>query len=70
MAIQLVVTHPFGSYKVGDHITDPALVAKIGATYPALVVKKLLEESESSPASPTPSASQASPTAPTLQPIR
>lgn len=63
-AYQLVVKHVFANYQVGDHITDPALVAKYGASHPAETVRKLLEESPSS--SPI---STASPTVPQLSSI-
>ena len=44
MAIQLVVTHPFGPFAKGEHITDPALVAKWGASHPEYVVRKALDD--------------------------
>jgi len=64
LSIQLVVIHVFASYQVGDHITDPALVAKWGASHPEYVVRKSYEESE-----PSVSTSPESPTVPTLKPI-
>jgi hypothetical protein len=77
MPIQLVVRHQIGhDYQIGDHITDPVLVAKFLASHPDFVVKKALEES---PASPPPAASSIAPvaepasppslTVPTLKPI-
>lgn len=66
MPIQLVVKHKFATYEVGDHITDPALVAKWGASHPAEVVRKELEESAPS----TSPASTQSPTVPHLSPIK
>jgi len=66
MAIQLVFKHVVGPYQVGDHVTDPALVAKYLASHPEYVIKKNLEES---PSSSTPPASPASPSVPQLTPI-
>ena len=39
MAINLVITHEFANFKVGQKITDPTLVAKYGASHPSYVVK-------------------------------
>ena len=67
MAIQIVVKHPFATYQVGDHITDPALVALYSASHPAYVVRKAHQEADASPKHMT--ASQASPTVPKLASI-
>lgn len=57
MAVQLVVKHPFADYEVGDHITDPAEVAKWGASHPAYVVRKALpDEAPAPPPAPAPPA--------------
>lgn len=39
MIFDLVVISPFESWRVGDHITDDVLVAKVVAAHPHQVVK-------------------------------
>ncbi len=39
MAIKLVVTSLFADFKVGQEISDPALVARYAASHPSFVVK-------------------------------
>jgi hypothetical protein len=68
VAFQLVVKHPFAGFNIGDHITDPALVAEFKATRLEYVTQKFLEESDQSASSPS-AASPASQTAPKLTPI-
>lgn len=46
MAYQLVVKHVFGPFQVGDHIKDPDLVAKWGASHPEYVIRKVLPDHE------------------------
>ena len=67
MQYQLVVKHPLGPYQIGDHITDPADVAKYGASHPEFVVRKPLLEAVPSDIS---TASPASPNVPQLPPIK
>lgn len=66
MAIQLVVKHEFADYAVGDHITDPAEVAKWGASHPDYVVRKFMDDPK--PAPPPPVAAQPTAVAPTPTP--
>lgn len=63
---QLVVTHPFATFQVGDKITDPALVEKFGKSHHAFVVRTSLEAISSQPSMP----SAPSPTVPTLLPVK
>lgn len=58
---QLLVKSAFADFKVGDHITDQALVALYSATHPEYVVRKHLPEESASA-----STSAASPTVPLL----
>jgi len=44
VAIQLVVKHPFATYNIGDHITDPDQVARWQTSHPEFVVRKDLPE--------------------------
>lgn len=74
MAYQLVVKHPFLTFAIGDHITDPNLVASYGAQYPEYVVKKLYEDASTFQASTPPNSTAsltvpATPAVPVLKPI-
>lgn len=50
LRIQLVVKHPFSTYKIGDHITDDALVAQLRVARKEFVIAKANPE----PATPAP----------------
>ena len=69
MAYQLVAKHVVGKYQIGDHITDPALVAKYSKSHPAHFTRKHLEETPPSVTSTEPATSQTAAPVPLLNPI-
>lgn len=50
MATQLVVTHPFGEYAIGDRITDAETIAKVTESHPSHVVRTVADDTP--PAAP------------------
>jgi hypothetical protein len=50
MAIALVVAQPFGSYNIGDKITDPADVKSLLESHNALRVRKINVQDAPAPA--------------------